>query len=197
VITDTDGVVLPSNRVRWRREKEQSRSTTRGAGAASPGPPGRRARRRWVRWVVATGARVAGPGPAVVGGLDLQALLGTPGSVSSRLLALVAGLRLQASSEQDCRSRNPSRPSVRPFPPRTRSRSPLLLLPGSASGFLFSFYFSFALRMGRAACLLRVHTGPLRRSACPCVRACCTLHVGWGVQAAATAGRQVSVPGEP
>jgi hypothetical protein len=165
VITDTDGVVLPSNRVRWRREKEQSRSTTRGAGAASPGPPGRRARRRWVRWVVATGARVAGPGPAVVGGLDLQALLGTPGSVSSRLLALVAGLRLQASSEQDCR--NPSRPSVRPFPPRTRSRSPLLLLPGSASGFFF--YFSFALRTGRAACLLRVHTGPLRRSARACV----------------------------
>jgi len=47
--------------------------------------------------VVATGARVAG-----VGGRDLQALLGTPRSVSS-LASFVAGLRLQASSEPDCR----------------------------------------------------------------------------------------------
>jgi len=126
----------------------------------------------------------AWPARPGVGGRDLQALLGTPRSVSCLLAhSFVAGLRLQASSEPDCRSPIPSDGSL------NRPRSPLHLLravccslpllvpsqvpvrPSLPASFQSPFFFARTMEMGRAAllasCAHRTMHG-VSQSACAC-----------------------------
>ena len=151
----------------WRREKEQSRSTTRGAGAASPGPPGRRA--RWVRWVVATGARVAGPG---------RGWWPRPAS-----LARDAGVGLVSSPRSRCRPSPPSKlraglpepepqPSVRPPVP---SPNPIQVPASPTARFRFRLSFFFLLFFCPAdgtSCLLASCAHRTTASVSVSVRAC-------------------------
>lgn len=184
-----------ANRIRWRwrREGEQSRRAVPERRPASSVPS---RSTRALGGVVATGARVAGP---VVPGQARPGLVTATCKPCSGRRCRSRPVRCRPSPPSKLRAGLPEpQPSVRPPVP---SPNPIQVPASPTARFRFRlFFFTFLLPCGRdelLACFVCTPDHCVGQR----VRACCTLSFPpsrrLGVQAATTAGRQVSVPGEP